>query len=126
MAHAHSAVFAEDRAEWNGLFSRVGSELRTLAEAVNTFQHFLAPLVADVVGRDPDAIRRLQDLDFLEQSLHNLSEFVCCLDASTTLTDVSALDTGVKTIRLSGLARRLSATDGLREPEVDASGLDLF
>jgi hypothetical protein len=126
MAHASRATLPDDPAEWNGLFSRVGSELRTLAGAVNTLQHFLTPLVTEVVERDPSAITRLQDLDFLEQALQNLSEFMSCLDASTTLTDVSAVNTGVRTIRLSALAKRLSTADRGREPEPDASDLELF
>ena len=114
-------------AEWNGLFERVGSELRTLAGAVNNLQLFLTPLVEDVVTRDPSAITRLQDLDLLEQSLHGLSDLMSCLDASTTLTDVGALSTGVKTLRLSGLAERLSsARTPVREDAPVPAELDLF
>lgn len=118
---------AAQMAEWNGLFDRVGSELRTLAGAVNTLQHFLTPLVADVVERDPSAITRLQDLDLLEQSLHGLSDLMSCLDASTTLTDVGALSTGVRTLRLSGLAERLSSAKvPNRGDRPVAAELDLF
>ena len=114
-------------AEWNGLFDRVGSELRTLAGAVNGLQQFLTPLVAEVVSRDPAAITRLQDLDLLEQSLHGLSDLMSCLDASTTLTDVGALSTGVKTIRLAGLAERLSSAQAPARADMPvAAELELF
>ena len=127
MAPISGSALEADTAEWNGLFDRVGSELRTLADAVNRLQQFLTPLVADVVSRDPQAITRLQDLDLLEQSLHGLSDLMSCLDASTTLTDVTTLSTGVRTLRLAGLAKRLSAPgqEGA-EPDISASDLDLF
>ena len=51
MAHASQAALSNDTAEWNGLFSRVGSELQTLAEAVHTLQDFMTPLVAEFVAR---------------------------------------------------------------------------
>ena len=127
MTQVPDADMAHHTAEWNGLFERVGSELRTLAGAVNELQSFLTPLVAEVVARDPSAITRLQDLDLLEQSLHGLSDLMSCLDASTTLTDVGALSTGVKTLRLSGLAERLSSTKAAaRDTAVASAELDLF
>ena len=127
MTEALEPDMAVRTAEWNGLFERVGSELRTLAGAVNDLQHFLTPLVADVVARDPSAITRLQDLDLLEQSLHGLSDLMSCLDASTTLTDVGALSTGVRTLRLSDLAERLSSAQAPAQDERPvAAELDLF
>ncbi|MCW6507662.1 hypothetical protein [Lichenifustis flavocetrariae] len=127
MAPISGSALEADTAEWNGLFDRVGSELRTLADAVNRLQQFLTPIVADVVSRDPQAITRLQDLDLLEQSLHGLSDLMSCLDASTTLTDASTLSTGVRTLRLAGLAKRLSGPEqGDTEPALITSDLELF
>lgn len=127
MTQPYAPDLAADPDAWNGLFARVGSELRTLAAAVNTLQHFLTPIVGKVVDGDPAAIMRLQDLDLLEQSLHGLSDLMSCLDASTTLTDVGALASGVQTIRLAGLAERLrSATVPELYAAPEPSGLELF
>lgn len=127
MAQAIAPEMTAHSAEWNGLFERVGSELRTLAGAVNNLQQFLTPLVGEVVSRDPAAITRLQDLDLLEQSLHGLSDLMSCLDASTTLTDVGALSSGVKTIRLAGLAERLSSASAPARVDAPvAAELELF
>ncbi len=127
MTQAGGSDMAVHTAEWNGLFERVGSELRTLAGAVNNLQQFLAPLLAEVVARDPSGITRLQDLDLLEQSLHGLSDLMSCLDASTTLTDVGALSNGVKTIRLAALAERLSSAKAQAVANLPAAAeLELF
>lgn len=124
MAQADIAVHT---AEWNGLFARVGSELRTLADAVNNLQQFLTPLVADVVVRDAAAMTRLQDLDLLEQSLHGLSDLMSCLDASTTLTDTGTLANGVQELRLKAMAERLSSAKmPEREMAPVSAELELF
>lgn len=114
-------------ADWDGLLSRVGLELRTLAATVNNLQQFLLPLVGPVVERDAVAITRLQDFDLVEQSLHGLSDLMSCLDTSITLTDAGALAAGVKTLRLTDLAQRLSATAPAAErARHDASALEIF
>jgi hypothetical protein len=113
--------------DWDGLFARVGSELRTLAETVNMLQAFLMPLVEDAARRDPVVMTRLQDLDLVEQSLHGLSDLMSCLDASTVLTDAGALASGVKTIRLAGMAQRLRLrSQPSFPPPGEASGFELF
>ena len=127
MQQAVASALTADRTEWNGLFSRVGQELRTLADAVAGLQGFLTPLVADIVVRDPEALVRLQDLDLLEQSLNGLSELMSCLDTSFTPTDLDTISNGMQAIRLADLARRLSSADHQASAAPTGSAdLDLF
>ncbi len=126
MVQVSGSALPASSEEWNGLFARVGSELRTLADAVTNLQAFLTPLVGDVVSRDPQAITRLQDFDVLEQSLHALSDFMAFLDRSTVLTDVDALARGMQGIRVADLAKRLSSASGPNKERPDASVLELF
>ena len=130
MTQAHAsgtmAGLTNPPADLTGLFVRVGAELRTLAKTVNDLQHFLAPLVGDVVRSDPAALVQLQNLDHLEQSLHGLSDLMDCLDASATLTDAGALASGLGTLRLGALARRLSSAAPARSAPEDAAAFELF
>lgn len=109
-----------------GIFARLESELRHLAQIADQLQEAIGELVSEA----PPAPRRsfvskAQNLDILVQSLHGIATYLAIL--TRTVPESWMLDPGeaVRAVKLSNLAQRL-LEDAVRHSDEKRGELDLF
>ena len=116
MSSSSKAVKTEEK---RILMSNVASEMKILADDLNTFQTLFCDIVA---SGQAAALNHGQVLDEMQQRAAALGKVLELISGADEVSTVEALET----VTLGQLARRLSGEDGDTEEASAPGDLDLF
>ena len=99
------------------LLTRISLELRLLGTSIGGVELAVQHLAARAAKADAGAIRDLQGIDLIGQSVQNLAEFMACL-AREVPTDWSIdIEPALHSISLQAIANRLVKSANAPAPE---------